>query len=198
MPKWTDEQQAAIESRQANLLVSAAAGSGKTAVLVERIIRLIVEDEIDIDRLLIVTFTNAAAGEMRERIMNALTKLVADGAENEAFLRRQIGLIHRANIMTVHAFCIDVVRHYFYEVDLDPAFRIGDTSELSLMLESALEDAMESAYAREDEGFHNLVESYGTNRSDEALKELLLKLYFFIQSQPAPPALVAVAVRPLS
>ncbi len=198
MPKWTDEQQAAIESRQANLLVSAAAGSGKTAVLVERIIRLIVEDEIDIDRLLIVTFTNAAAGEMRERIMNALTKLVADGAENEAFLRRQIGLIHRANIMTVHAFCIDVVRHYFYEVDLDPAFRIGDTSELSLMLESALEDAMESAYAREDEGFHNLVESYGTNRSDEALKELLLKLYFFIQSQPCPPALVAVAVRPLS
>lgn len=186
MPKWTQDQQAAIESRQANLLVSAAAGSGKTAVLVERIIQLIVEDEIDIDRLLIVTFTNAAAGEMRERIMNALTKRVADGAENEAFLRRQIGLIHRANIMTVHAFCIDVVRHYFYEVDLDPSFRIGDTSELSLMLESALEDVMESAYDAEDEGFFKLVESYGTNRSDEALKELLMKLYFFIQSQPEP------------
>ncbi len=186
MPNWTTDQQAAIESRNANLLVSAAAGSGKTAVLVERIIQLVVEDQIDIDRLLIVTFTNAAAGEMRERVMNALTKLVADGAENEQFLRRQIGLIHRANIMTVHAFCIDVVRHYFYEVDLDPAFRIGDTSELSLMLESALEEVMEEAYDEENEAFFKLVESYGTNRSDEALKELLMKLYFFIQSQPEP------------
>ncbi|GKT21920.1 putative multi-domain containing protein, partial [Aduncisulcus paluster] len=112
-------------------------------------------------RLLIVTFTNAAAGEMRERVMNALTRRVADGAENEQFLRRQIGLIHRANIMTVHAFCIDVVRHYFYEVDLDPAFRIGDTSELSLMLESALEDVMEEAYEKENPDFLNLVEAYG-------------------------------------
>ncbi len=186
MPNWTSDQQSAIESRNANLLVSAAAGSGKTAVLVERIIQLIVEDEIDIDRLLIVTFTNAAAGEMRERIMNALTKRVADGAENEGFLRRQIGLVHRANIMTVHAFCIDVVRNYFYEVDLDPAFRIGDTSELSLMLEAALDEVMEEAYESGSDAFLNLVESYGSNRSDDALMELLMKLYFFIQSQPEP------------
>ena len=186
MPNWTTDQQAAIDSRNANLLVSAAAGSGKTAVLVERIIQLVVEDLIDIDKLLIVTFTNAAAGEMRERIMNALTKLVSEGSENEGFLRRQIGLIHRANIMTVHAFCIGVVRHHFYEVDLDPAFRIGDSSELSLMLETALDEVMEDAYEEESEAFYNLVESYGTNRSDEALKELLMKLYFFIQSQPDP------------
>ncbi len=184
MPNWTEDQKSAIDSRRANLLVSAAAGSGKTAVLVERIIQLVIEDRVDIDRMLIVTFTNAAAGEMRDRIMRALSEKITNGTEDEAFLRRQIALVHRAHIMTVHAFCIDVVRHYFYEIDIDPAFRIGDTAELSLMMESALEETMEEAYALDDENFHNLVESYASNRSDDGLKELIMKLYFFIQSQP--------------
>ncbi len=188
MPKWTAEQQEAIESRGSNLLVSAAAGSGKTAVLVERIIKLVIEDGIDIDRLLVVTFTNAAAGEMRDRVMGALSDKLKDKSVDEAFIRRQISLVHRAHITTVHAFCIHVVRHYFYEIDLDPSFRIGDTAELRLMLESALEDVMEEAYDAQSDTFYNLVESYGSNRSDEGLKELVMKLYFFIQSQPEPLA----------
>ncbi len=186
MPRWTQEQKEAIESRQANLLVSAAAGSGKTAVLVERIIQLILEDQTDIDRLLIVTFTNAAAGEMRERILAALVKALEEKRGDEQFLRRQISRISRSYIMTVHAFCIDVVRRHFYEADLNPTFRIGDTTELSLMLEEAIDQVMEAQYEEGHPAFHRLVESYGSGRTDDRLRDLLLKVYYFIQSKPHP------------
>ncbi|WIV10640.1 helicase-exonuclease AddAB subunit AddA [Proteiniborus sp. MB09-C3] len=186
MPKWTDAQKEAIAQRGCNLLVSAAAGSGKTAVLVERIIRLVTEDMVDIDKLLIVTFTNAAAGEMRERILLALMEEIEKGGENEEKLRRQITLLNKSHITTVHSFCINVVRRHFHLIDIDPAFKIGDTTELQIMLQDVLEELLESEYEKGHEDFIRLVESYGGNKNDVNLENLILKIYSFIQSKPYP------------
>ncbi|MGF7056446.1 helicase-exonuclease AddAB subunit AddA [Brassicibacter mesophilus] len=186
MPKWTEAQNDAIVSRDCNLLVSAAAGSGKTAVLVERIIRLIIEDKVDIDRMLIVTFTNAAAGEMRERILQALAEEIEKGNSNEQHLRRQITLLNRASITTVHSFCISVVRRNFHLIGIDPTFRIGDSTELKVIIQEVLEEVLESEYEKGNENFISLVESFGGNKNDLKLEELILKIYFFIQSKPKP------------
>lgn len=186
MPKWTKDQEKAIKVRGKNLLVSAAAGSGKTAVLVERIIRLITEDLIDINTLLIVTFTNAAAGEMRERILNALIKEIEQGSEHEEHLRRQITLLGRSYITTLHSFCIDVVRKNFHLVDIDPSFRIGDMTETSILIEEVLEDLLEEEYRIEDKSFIELVEGFGGNKEDVKLQDLILKIFGFIQSKPYP------------
>lgn len=186
MPKWTDAQRDAIVHRGCNLLVSAAAGSGKTAVLVERIIRLVTEDMVDIDKLLIVTFTNAAAGEMRERILLALMEQIEKGGENEEKLRRQITLLNKSHITTVHSFCINVVRRHFHLIDIDPAFKIGDTTELQIMLQDVLEELLESEYEKGHQDFIRLVESFGGNKNDINLENLILKIYSFIQSKPYP------------
>lgn len=132
--KWTAEQQRAIDTHDKNLLVAAAAGSGKTAVLVERIIKMIVRDEnpVDIDKLLVVTFTNAAASEMRERVGNAITDKL-DKNPNNKRLQKQLTLLNKANITTMHSFCLDVIRNNFHHIDLDPNFRIGDQTEIILM-----------------------------------------------------------------
>ena len=124
---WTDDQRKVIELRDRNILVSAAAGSGKTAVLVERIIKIITDKEhpVDIDRLLIVTFTNAAAAEMRERIGNALENALKEQPDDE-HLQRQLSLLHNAQITTIDSFCLYVIRNHFHEIDLEPNFRIGD------------------------------------------------------------------------
>ena len=121
--KWTEEQNAAIVTRKCNLLVAAAAGSGKTAVLVERIIRIITDEKnpVDIDKLLVVTFTNAAASEMRERIAAAISKSL-EANPNSKILQRQLTLLSRANITTMHSFCLDVIKNHFYTIDLDPSF----------------------------------------------------------------------------
>ena len=128
---WTTEQQQVIDLRNRNILVSAAAGSGKTAVLVARIIKMITDAEnpVDIDRLLIVTFTNAAAAEMRERIGAAIGQALLQEPENE-HLQRQLTLIHNAQITTIDSFCLYVIRNHFHEIDLEPNFRIGDEGEL--------------------------------------------------------------------
>lgn len=186
MAKWTTEQQQAIESRGENLLLSAAAGSGKTAVLVERIIQMITEDEMDIDRLLIVTFTKAAAGEMRERIGNGVVKALEEKRGNPNHLRRQMTLLNRAKITTLHAFCIDVIQKNFHLIHLDPSFRIGDQTENSLLSKEALEEVFEEHYEREDPVFHRLVESFGGSKEDDPLKDMVLKCYRFTQSQPEP------------
>ena len=130
---WTREQQQVIDLRKRNILVSAAAGSGKTAVLVERIIKMITEGEhpVDIDRLLVVTFTNAAAAEMRERIGAAIEKALEEHPDSE-HLQRQLTLIHNAQITTIDSFCLYVIRNHFHEIDLEPDFRIGDEGELKL------------------------------------------------------------------
>ena len=131
--KWTKEQEQAIYEKGSNILVAAAAGSGKTAVLVERIIHKIIEEKTDIDKLLVVTFTNAAASEMRERVLDAIYKKLEQDPENEN-LQRQITLLNKASICTIDSFCLEVVRNNFYEIEnISPNFRIADTTEIELL-----------------------------------------------------------------
>ena len=185
--KWTDEQLLAIETRGKNLLVAAAAGSGKTAVLVERIIKIITDDNnpVDIDKLLVVTFTNAAASEMRERIGDAISKKLEEMPDSK-MLQRQLALLNKSNITTIHSFCLDIIKNNFHLIDLDPGFRIGDETECTLIKQDVLIELFEDKYDKEDEGFLNLIEAYCTNRDDERLKEIVLKLYNFSMSGPWP------------
>ncbi|MFA9465522.1 MAG: helicase-exonuclease AddAB subunit AddA [Velocimicrobium sp.] len=184
---WTKEQEKVIFLRNRNILVSAAAGSGKTAVLVERIIEMVsdIEHPVDIDHLLIVTFTNAAAGEMRERIGNAIEKRLLMDKDN-LHLQKQMTLIHSAQITTIHSFCLSVIRNYFNEIDLDPGFRIGDEAELRLMKSDVLSEVLEASYEVGDENFLHFVESYATGKSDAGLEDMVLKLYDFSMSHPWP------------
>jgi len=184
MPRWTADQQEAIISRNSNLLVSAAAGSGKTAVLVERIIQLIIESHVGIDEMLIVTFTNAAASEMRERIVAALYDQLEK--EDNPFLREQVNKIQRASIMTLHAFCISVLRNNAHVIGIDPGFKVGDTVELNIMAAEAMEAILEDAYEKASDSFHHFVEAYSENRQDKRIEQLIYDTYSFIQSQPQP------------
>ena len=185
--KWTKEQSEAIYTRRCNLLVAAAAGSGKTAVLVERIIQIITNEEnpVDIDKLLVVTFTSAAAAEMRERIANAISKKLDDRPDSKS-LQKQLTLLSRANITTMHSFCLDVIKNYFYTIDLDPSFRIADDTECTLMKNEIIEELFEELYENDDDNFKTLVESYSGSRDDEKLKDMILRLYSFSMSGPWP------------
>ena len=185
--RWTDEQLQAIETRKCNLLIAAAAGSGKTAVLVERIIRIITNEEnpVDIDRLLVVTFTSAAAAEMRERIASAITKAL-EVNPNSKNLQKQLTLLSRANITTMHSFCLDVIKNNFHIIDLDPGFRILDETEGTLLKGEIIEELFEDKYEAEDESFLNLIEAYSGTRDDEKVKEIVLDLYRFAMSGPWP------------
>ncbi len=186
---WTPEQLEAITRRDCSLLVAAGAGAGKTAVLVERIIRKITDSErpVDIDRLLVVTFTNAAATEMRERIGDALTAALEKNPASQN-LHRQMALLDRASIMTLHSFCLEVVRNHFHSLDLDPLFRIADETESALLRLDVLEELFEEKYETEENGsiFFQLVDSYGGGRDDSALREMILTLHRFTQSDPWP------------
>lgn len=184
---WTTEQQQVIDLRNRNILVSAAAGSGKTAVLVERIVKIITDKNhsVDIDHLLIVTFTNAAAAEMRERIGNAIEKVLDEQPGNEHLLR-QLTLIHNAQITTIDSFCLYVVRNHFHEIDLEPNFRIGDEGELKLLREDVLDRVLEQNYEEPSEAFSDFVEGYASGRTDAALNEMILQLYEFSRSYPWP------------
>ncbi|AGK97205.1 helicase-exonuclease AddAB subunit AddA [Clostridium pasteurianum] len=185
---WTEEQREAIETRGCNLLVAAAAGAGKTAVLVERIIKMITDKEkaVDIDRLLVVTFTNAAAAEMRERIGNAISRELFKNPESK-LLQRQLVLLNKARITTIHSFCLDIIRNYFHLIDLDPKFRIADETEAVLLKNETIEELFDKKYEESDkEEFLNLVECYCSNRDDSALMEMVLSLYNFAKSSPWP------------
>ncbi len=184
--KWTKEQLQAIKEKGSNILVAAAAGSGKTAVLVERIIGKIINDKIDIDKLLVVTFTNAAAAEMRERVLEAIYQKLDETPENE-HLQKQITLLNKASICTIDSFCLDVVRNYFYELkNISPNFRIADTTEIELLKQEVLEDMFEEKYENQDEDFADLINTYTSYRDDTPLKDLILKIYTYIQSNPFP------------
>lgn len=184
--KWTKEQSQAINEKGSNILVAAAAGSGKTAVLVERIINKIINENIDIDKLLVVTFTNAAASEMRERILDAIYKKLEEYPENQN-LQRQITLINKASICTIDSFCLEVVRNNFFELDnISPNFRIADTTEIELLKQEVIEDIFEEKYENQDENFSKLINTYTSYRDDTPLKELVLKIYSYIQSSPFP------------
>lgn len=185
--KWTDEQLSAIETRNCNLLVAAAAGSGKTAVLVERIIRIITNEDnpVDIDKLLVVTFTNAAAAEMRERIADSISKAL-DREPTSKNLQRQLTLLNRANITTMHSFCLDVIKNNFHKIDLDPSFRIGDQTEGILIKDEVIEQLFEEKYDQEDDEFISLVEAFSSYKNDNNLKELIIDMYNFTMSGPWP------------
>lgn len=182
---WTKEQRDAIYKKDSNILVAAAAGSGKTAVLVERIIQKILNDGVDIDRLLVVTFTSAAASEMRERVLEAIYKKLEEDPENEN-LQKQIVLLGRSNISTIHSFCLDVIRNNFFEIDLSSNFRIGNEEEIELLKQEVLEDIFEDFYETENEEFARLIDTYTGYKGDEPLKEIVLNIFNFMQSFPFP------------
>ncbi|MDN4073769.1 helicase-exonuclease AddAB subunit AddA [Fictibacillus terranigra] len=183
---WTDDQWQAIQVRGQDILVAAAAGSGKTAVLVERIITMIRQEIADVDRLLIVTFTNAAAAEMRKRIGDAIEKELSLHPAS-LHLRRQLGLLNKASISTLHSFCIEVLRKYYYQIDLDPGFRIADDTEAELIRQEVLEELFEEEYSKgEGHAFFEVVDAYSSDRNDIELQRLILKLYDFSRSHPNP------------
>ena len=184
---WTREQEQVIYLRNRAILISAAAGSGKTAVLVERIIQMITDREhpVDIDRLLIVTFTNAAAAEMRERITSAIEQALEEAPE-DAHLQRQQTLVHTAQITTIDSFCLSVIRDHFDLLDLDPSFRIGDEGERKLLKSDVVAGLLEDYYSEADPEFFHFVESYSTGKNDSGLEELILRLYEFAMSYPEP------------
>lgn len=186
---WTDDQWTAIAARGRNLLVAAAAGSGKTAVLVERIIRRIADESnpVDVDRLLVATFTKAAAAEMRHRIREALEKALTAAPESE-HLRKQLALIGRSSITTLHSFCMEVIQRHYQMIGLDPGFRIANETEAELMRQDVLEELLEEHYGNsgEDSLFWSLVDRFSGERSDEALYRLIQKLYDESRSHATP------------
>ena len=182
---WTKEQEQAIYKKGSNILVAAAAGSGKTAVLVERIINKITNENIDVDKLLVVTFTNAAATEMRERVLDAIYKKLEDDPDNMN-LQKQIVLLNKSHISTIHAFCLEVIKNNFYKTNISPNFRLASTPEIELLRMEVLEEVFDSLYEEQDVGFTNLVGTYCGYRNDDNLKEMILKIYKYIQSMPYP------------
>ncbi len=187
---WTREQRQAIETRGKNILVAAAAGSGKTAVLVERIKGLILEEGCPIDRMLIVTFTNAAAAEMKEKIFQAINQAAEELAETGetqlAFLREQLNLLPSANISTFHAFALEIIKKYFYIIDIEPNFRICDDAQQTIMRANAMENLLEEFFDKDDPDFLAFLDAYSGDRNDDRLKEMLDKVYDTIRSLPEP------------
>ena len=197
--KWTREQQQVIDARGRNLLVSAAAGSGKTAVLVERIVRMVTDPDhpVDIDRLLVMTFTNAAAAEMRERIAAAIEKKLMEQPENR-HLQMQATLVHHAQITTIDSFCLKLLREHFNELDIDPGFRIGDEGELLLLQADVMKELLEDYYGREDSRFLRFVDTYASGKADGGLEDYILQVWRFSQSNPWPGQWIAACKKELA
>ena len=190
MVKWTEEQEEAIYSSGQDILVAAAAGSGKTAVLVERMIQKLLnpQNQVDIDKLLVVTFTNAAAQEMRNRVGEALEKALNENP-NSMHLKKQLSLLQKAPISTLHSFCLDVVKQYAYILDIDPGFRIADVMEADLIKQDVMDDLLEKWYGGEEgdqEAFFSVVDRFSSDRSDAAVESLILDLYQFASTNPSP------------
>lgn len=188
---WTEKQSEIINSRDTTLLVSAAAGSGKTAVLVEHIISRICDENnpVDADRFLLVTFTNAAAAQMRERINKAIDErleMLEEKSEFYKYLKRQQMLLGNAQISTIHQFCLSIIRNHFNSITLDPAFRLADDGELKLLKSDVVKELLEECYKEGNPAFINLVESICVGKNDDGFEELILKLFEASQSHPVP------------
>ena len=179
---WTDDQWKAIYASGQDTLVSAAAGSGKTAVLINRMIEKVVakENPINVDELLVVTFTNASAAEMRHRMAEALEKAIIENPTS-SHLRRQLSLINKAQISTLHSFCLAIVKQYAYMLEIDPGFRIANEAEVALLRDDVLADVLEAAYDTQDEekahALYHLIDSFTSDRDDQAIEILMSKLY---------------------
>ncbi len=199
--KWTEEQLAAIEMRGKNMLVSAAAGSGKTAVLVERIKRLILEDGVELTQMLIVTFSSAAASEMREKIVSAINDSLEQPElppEQERFLRRQLNSMHKANISTFHAFSMEVIRRYFHLIHLEPNFKICDDAQKTILQTEAMEELFTERFAESSPEFLEFLRRYAGSKNENAVKELIRSTHEFIQSIPDPRGWLDAHVEQLS
>ena len=185
--KWTKEQKQVIDSRNTNLLVSAAAGSGKTAVLIERIIELVLDEKnpIDINKLLVVTFTKLAASEMRERVSKAIENKLEENPENE-HLQKQLMLLSGADITTIDSFCKDVLKSYAHLVNLDNNIKVIDPSENEVLAKEVMQELFEELYENNDENFLRLVDWYVKKNTDEGLLQLLLNVNNFVNSHPFP------------
>ena len=179
---WTKSQETAINAVCADNLVSAAAGSGKTAVMVQRIVDRVLSGQVDIDKLLVVTFTNAAASELKSRLMKEIMDAL-NNAENPDYLNRQLVLINNASICTIDSFCLEVLRNNFYKAGLDPSFKIGDSAELELMKEDILKDIFDEYYEKDDYDFLNLVDCL-TTKSDDELLDIIKKIIRYTDSLP--------------
>ena len=187
--KWTPEQARAIELRNKNILVAAAAGSGKTAVLVERIKGLILKDRCPIDRMLIVTFTNAAASEMKEKIRKAISQTVSELAEDDenlVFLKNQLNLLPQAQISTFHAFALEVIRKYFYIIDVEPNFKICDDAQQAILRANAMDRLVEENFESGDQDFLHFLDCYSGDRNENRFRELIDRTYDTIQALPEP------------
>ena len=180
--KWTAEQLKAIEERNKDILVSAAAGSGKTAVLVERIIKIITDKEnpVDIDRLLVLTFTKAAASEMRERIGARILSLLKDDPK-DINLKNQLTLLNKAQIATIHSFCMEVVKKNYAALGIDPVFRVADDAERGIIETDVLDEMFEDKYAEGNEDFLTLIESFDSGVKDSGLKGIISDIYDFLK-----------------
>lgn len=182
--KWTKEQQEAIDLRNQNMLVAAAAGSGKTAVLVERIKQLVIYDKISISEMLVVTFTNAAASEMKEKIIHAITKEVSKNTEDSIFLRKQLNIIYKANISTFHSFALEVIRRYFYIINIEPNFKICDEAENIILKTEAMEELFDHFFESGDQGFIDFLDKYSASKNENKVKTIINNAYNIIQSIP--------------
>lgn len=183
---WTKEQQLAIDQRDKNILVAAAAGSGKTAVLVERIKKLILEEGVSIDRMLIVTFTNAAAAEMKEKIRKALMEEIEKAPEKSGKLREQLTLLARANISTFHAFALEVIRTFFYAADVEPGFSICDDAQRTILKEDAMDLLLENRFAADEPEFYQFLNWYSSDRNQNKIRNIIDSAYNVLQSLPYP------------
>ena len=194
--RWTDEQKAAINARGRNILVSAGAGSGKTAVLVERVMQLITtgDNPADIDSLLIMTFTRAAAAQMKDKIYKGIRDALKNDPDNE-HLRRQLTAVHNASICTIDSLCMDIVRSNFQETGIDPLFRIAEESETAIIQSDVLKELLEERYSDPDDDFLKFVNFY-TDKSDSRLEEIILTLYRFAQSHPEPETWIMNSIAP--
>lgn len=182
----TTEQRLAIDTSAKNLLVSASAGSGKTFVLVQRILKLIIDEQTPIDQFLIVTFTNAAAAEMRHRIAKALASSLAEYPDKRAFIATQIQRLHRSHISTLHAFCKTVLCDNYYHIGLDPNCRVGTQQGLEITFKRALDDVLEQHYNQNTAGFNMLLSYFSGHRGDDKLREQLRQIYMFSRAHPYP------------
>ena len=197
---WTDRQKLAIEMRDRNMLVAAAAGSGKTSVLVERIKQLILQEHVSIDRMLVVTFTKAAASEMREKIIAAINKQLEEERDSEVqgFLTQQLNLVYEANISTFHSFALEVIRRFFYLTDLTPDLKICDDGQGALLKGEALDEVFQLAFAEDFPGFSDFLTHYAKAKNEETVRNMILSMHSSLMSNVDPWSWLDQAVESLN